>query len=300
MRRDAMPVGQAGFTLVEVVMVIVITGILAGIVAVFIGGPIRGYVDTARRAELTDIADTTLRRVGRDLRRALPNSVRVSNSGGVFYLEYLEVRSGGRYRMDTSGAPTSPACPADDAGLADNDILEPGYADTCFKTLGNISDSGQVTTSDFVAVYNLGPGFGGADAYQSGAASGGNKSKITAVSSVAGEDRIAFESNNFNLASPGGRFQIVSGPVSYVCDPLAGTLTRYRGYAIQAAQPVNAAAPPLSTANSALLATAVSGCSIAYAPGVTERSGLVAMNLKLTREGESVSLYHEVHVSNVP
>ena len=51
----------AGFTLVEAIMVIVITGILAGMVAVFIKAPVDGYVDSVRRAELTDAADTALR-----------------------------------------------------------------------------------------------------------------------------------------------------------------------------------------------------------------------------------------------
>ena len=40
----------AGFTLVEAIMVIVITGILAGMVAVFIKAPVDGYVDSVRRA----------------------------------------------------------------------------------------------------------------------------------------------------------------------------------------------------------------------------------------------------------
>ena len=45
-----------GFTLIEMVMVIVITGIVAAMVAVFIRQPIDAYVATARRAELTVLA----------------------------------------------------------------------------------------------------------------------------------------------------------------------------------------------------------------------------------------------------
>lgn len=36
----------AGFTLIEMIMVIVITGIIAGMVAVFIRSPIDGYFNT--------------------------------------------------------------------------------------------------------------------------------------------------------------------------------------------------------------------------------------------------------------
>ena len=75
------PKSHRGFTLVEMIIVIVITGIIGGMVAMFIRMPVQGYVDSARRAEMTDIADTALRRIGRDLRTAVPNSVRVPARG---------------------------------------------------------------------------------------------------------------------------------------------------------------------------------------------------------------------------
>lgn len=59
-----------GVTLIEMVIVISITAIIAGAVAVFIARPVEGYADATRRAELTDIADTALRRMTRDLRTA--------------------------------------------------------------------------------------------------------------------------------------------------------------------------------------------------------------------------------------
>ena len=65
---------------------IAIVGIIGAMVAVFIRSPVQSYVDSARRAELGDVADTALRRIIRDLRLALPNSVRVTESpvGSVF------------------------------------------------------------------------------------------------------------------------------------------------------------------------------------------------------------------------
>ncbi|TAN77825.1 MAG: type II secretion system protein, partial [Gallionella sp.] len=62
------------------VMVIVITGIIGSMVAVFIKAPVQQYFDVARRADMTDTADTALRRITRDLRLALPNSVRVTGA----------------------------------------------------------------------------------------------------------------------------------------------------------------------------------------------------------------------------
>lgn len=298
---------QTGFSLVEAVVVIAVTGIIVAAVALFIRAPVAGYVDTALRAELTDIADTALRRNGRDLRTALPNSVRVTSVGSVFFLEYLEVRTGGRYRADTSGGATVPVCPSDDTRVTDNDILSfyqsPSVlTDTCFKTLGNIPNLAQIVSSDFVVVFNL--GIPGADAYES---PNTNKSLISGTSTSGNEDRIAFNAQTFRLPSPGNRFVVMTGPVSYVCDPVGGTLRRYSGYAIQASQPNNAGAAPLSSAPvNALLASHVSACNFTYnATVVAQRDGLVTMSLSVTEvnsqgQNETVTLYEAAHVSNVP
>jgi MSHA biogenesis protein MshO len=71
---------------------------------------------------------------------------------------------------------------------------------------------------------------------------------------------------------------------------------RYWGYAIAAAQP----APPAG-ATTAVLAQNVSGCQFTYTANVVaQRAGLVSMQLKLTQSGESVALFYQAHVSNVP
>jgi MSHA biogenesis protein MshO len=300
-------VQQTGFSLVEAVVVIAISGIIVAAVALFIRAPVTGYVDTAHRAELTDIADTALRRIGRDLRTALPNSIRVTSVGSVFFLEYLEVRTGGRYRADTSGGATAPACPNDDTRVTDDDILSfyasPSVAtDTCFKTLGNIPNLAQIVNTDYVVVFNL--GIPGASAYES---PNTNKSLISGTSTSGNEDRIAFNAQTFRLPSPGDRFVVITGPVSYVCDPVGGTLRRYSGYAIQASQPNSAGAAPLSTAPvNALLASHVSACSFTYNSAVVaQRDGLVTMSLSVAEansqgKDETVTLYEAAHVSNVP
>ena len=92
-----------GFTLIEMIMVIVITGVIAGMVAVFIKGPVDSYFDMARRAELTDIADTAMRRMTRDIRLALPNSLRNPAGGSDQCVEFMPTKSGGRYRAVGTG-----------------------------------------------------------------------------------------------------------------------------------------------------------------------------------------------------
>jgi MSHA biogenesis protein MshO len=278
---------QRGFTLVEMIMVIVITGIIGGIVAVFLYKPIQGYIDVGRRADMTDIADTALRRIARDLRLALPNSVRVTgtcNGSATCFIEFLPTTGGGRYRAAlAASAPYGNML--DFTNAADNsfDVLGPSVA---------------ANAGDYLVIYNLGIAsatpcsVAGADVYQ-----GCNRRPI-----VSGGSSFFFTTTAypFPFDSPSHRFQVVTTPVTYVCDPVGGTLTRYWGYAIQTNQPT--ALGTLSSVNpGALLAKNVSGCSFSYNPNVVaQRSGLVTMNLGITESGETVTLYSATHVSNVP
>jgi len=252
---------RAGFSLIEMIIVIAITGIVGSMVALFLRAPLESYVAQDRRARLTDTADTALRRMARDIRLALPNSVRVTAAGSV--VEFLSTRSGGRYRAQGGG-----------------DILDFTAADDSFDVLGPGID---MRAGDSIAVYNL--GIPGADAW-----AGETLANYTGAAGTT--TSIAIASKQFPLASPGNRFQVVDGPVSYVCDPAAGTLTRFWGY--DPAVGVTAATPR------ALLATRVSACSFDYQPGVTERGGLVSMTLSLSLAGETVRLVAVTQVSNQP
>ena len=147
MRQICDSVKARGFTLIELIVAMVITGILAAAAAIFLRVPIAGYFDVARRAALTDIADLAVRRFSRDVQTALPNSVRVAGAcTGLTpcYLEYLEVRTGGRYREEPSGIGAL-LCPA--GGVPGyNDALTIGTADTCFRSLGTVPDLATIVT----------------------------------------------------------------------------------------------------------------------------------------------------------
>jgi MSHA biogenesis protein MshO len=287
-----------GVTLIELAIVIALIGILAALVVQFVT-PVRSYIDSTRRAALADAADTALRRIGRDVHLALPNSVRVGGSNQ--YVEFMLVRTAGRYRLETD-----PGAASTCTGGYTEDVLKFGLAtESCFKTIGNLYNpradiTTNVTTSDYVVVFNLQPNTPSADAYENGATTGGNKAKISAVSSVAdGEDKIEFANNSFTFESPGRRFFIIEGPVTFGCDTTAKTLKRYSGYTGYEA---GIQTPP--AVSGAILATGVESCEFTYAPAA-QGAGLLTLRLQLKTQdsrgtNETVNLYHAVHVNNVP
>jgi MSHA biogenesis protein MshO len=274
-----------GFTLVEMIVVIVITGIIGGIVAIFLRAPVQGYVDSARRAEMTDIADTALRRISRDLRLALPNSVRVTTSGSSTFLEFIPTIGGGRYRDSTDS-------------LGAGNILDFSVPDTSFDVLGPMPPG---VAGDQIVVYNL--GISGADAYAGNTLATHNRRAVSGVAgnviSITSTAALPFDSCQYDASGyvvGGCRFQVVQNPVTYVCNPTAGTLTRWQETSF-VATPQPTAVP----AGQPVLATNVSACTFTYdAYVVAQSAGLVTMHLTITEQGESVSLYSATHVSNVP
>ena len=267
-----------GFTLIELVMVIVVMGVIGATLAAFMRKPVDAYFDTARRAALTDVADTAVRRISRDIGGALPNSIRNPSSSCI---EFIPTRTGGRYRAEPDALVV---------GNQANAVLDFAAADTSFNMLANnslLAGDEQIRANDVVVVYNL--GIAGADAY-----AGDNTAVVSAVSAAA-ESTITIAAKQFPLASPVSRFHVVPGDgkiVAFVCN--AGRLLRSSNHAYNNSCPT-------SGATVAVLADNVASCSFVYNTSDLQRNGLVQMTMTVTdSSGESVSLYHEVHVGNTP
>jgi MSHA biogenesis protein MshO len=301
--RRARPDRLRGFTLIEMVVSMVVVGIIVAVTIQF-ALPLRQAVDTSVRAELTDIADNTLQRIGRDIRLALPNSVRVTTSGSSSYVEFLAIRTAGRYRSQSSGA----ACGAatDELGFDNNTT-----PDACFKTFGPLAITEAVSVNnDFLVLGNYGAisgDFVNQNAYETAAPTvlnPRNRRLISAFAVDGPRHRVEFApaAVAFSRAlhdSPGARFFIISGPVTYQCNTGTGEIRRHSGYGIASAQPT-------VFVGGALIATNATTCSFDYAPnGVAPQIGVLTLRLTLARTvssgaTESVSLYHGVHVNNVP
>jgi MSHA biogenesis protein MshO len=276
----------------------VLVAIIVG-ATIYFAYPLRQAVDLTTRAELTDIADNTLQRIGREVRLSLPNSVRVSSSGSSKFVEFLAVRTAGRYRAEAGSVSTGADCPADGVGAPTADQLSFDVAETCFKSIGTVANAVDIVTTDFLVLNNYGPGFTGQDAYAAGAA---NRVLVAGRNVEANRVRINFVSTTFQRAqhdSPGRRFYVISGPVSYECDTTTGKLWRNSGYAISST-------PPTTQGLGNLIANNVTGCTMDYDPnGVAAQVGLLTLRLTLSKPlsgggAESVSLYQGVHVTNVP
>lgn len=298
-RHPAPAAASAGFSLVELIVVIVVTGIIASVIGAFISGPIQGFFDQARRAELVDAAQLAMVRMARDLRAALPNSVRIDSGA----LEFLLVLDGDRYR-------TEPA-----TGAGDPDQLQFATADTSFNTFRQLGANQVLPGGLRLAVYPLGY-LSAADPYAPpGTLPGGASTGVltppgivglTTTATVGGvlEYRVTLTGgghpgHRFSHESPRRRVFLVGGPVMYRCT--GGDLIRYDSYGVNPAPVV----PPadVGTVAATVVAGIVQSCSFAYDPGTAQRNAVATLSLALAdpaAPAEVVRLVRQVHVNNVP
>jgi MSHA biogenesis protein MshO len=282
---------QSGFSLIELTITIVISAIVIAMAAMFITQPVQGYLDQSRRAELVDAADSALRRMGREVRRALPNSVRITSNGAIQALELLSTVDGARYRaVPPPGQPDK--------------RLQFSQPDSAFNSVGRFEGIAKPfsSTSHYLSIYNV--GVPGADAYELAnvITPPGTRIDISA-DTVPGEDNVRLTpAFRFAYPSPRRRMYLVDGPVTYLCDPLTGSLSRYSGYTIDSSQASRDSAAELlgAGASESLVADKLVACAFTYTPGTAERAGLLSAEIAVGEAGETITLLHQVHIDNVP
>lgn len=172
---------QTGFSLVELITVIVVLALVATIGTGFIVSATESYQQTQTRAALVNTARQALERMTRQLRGAMPYSVRITNSDNC--VEFMPVAGGGIYRSPvpdaSNGAP----------------------AHTAINTAPHTVDFG---TAEYVSI----------GAMDSGELYGSGPVSLAPVSSRAA-NQVTFPARTWQRNSIGQRFFLLNAPQAF-------------------------------------------------------------------------------------
>ena len=195
---------QTGFTLIELIMVLVIAGIITVMSINFISQTTSGYQDAATRQQMATLGWLASEKLSRELRNALPNSVRLNASGRC--LEFMPTVAASHYI----------SVPWMVAADRFNGVRIRGYGG------GGSNERVAVYPDDPLAIYaqsNPGPV---------------SVSTVDQVNTVSGDEIqvVLSAAHQFLASSPEKRFYITGNPVTYCFQ--GARLYRYREYGVQA------------------------------------------------------------------
>ncbi|GGD61908.1 PulJ/GspJ family protein [Lacimicrobium alkaliphilum] len=260
-----------GFTLIELVSVIVILAIVSVGVFSFVSIGTRIYVDVTERDQILSEARFVLERLNRELRRAVPNSIRISANSRC--IEFAPIAWSSFYE-DIAVSP------------------EPATDEIELASLGNY----QREMNDRVVVYPLEPDhiYLGGDAHN----------VAPDANPVSGNTLLLTSDHQFATDSPARRLYIGREPVSY-CLSGNSRLTRHTGYAyrdVQSESPTNA-----GIGTGVLMArhiindpTDANDRPFTLESATLNRNALVQLQLRFELNEELVVFNSEVHLPNVP
>ena len=270
--------GSRGFTLVELVVVIVVMGVLAYVGAGLIGNFVGGYLGASQRQELASAGRLAVERMTREIRRTLPNSVRIA--GGGQQITFLRSRLGGRYRA--VGPPASRL------------QTHPGNAgEEAFVAYGL---SGLDAGRHQLAVYPVETSALYADL---GTTSSGPRARIRDDGGAVGHGARAIRlapGDDFARQSPRRRIQAIDRVVSFCFVPA-------REAVYMAVNDIGVVPDTGCGPGDHLLVRPVADARFSYSEGRLARSGLVRFYLEVRDPDlpeERVDFLQEVHVRNVP
>lgn len=269
---------QKGFTLIELIIVIVILGIISVSTFAYLGFGAQIFRDTVERSALASEGRFVIERFSREVRNALPGSVRVAGD----CVEYAPIFTSSLYlSLPTS---SSSSVPFEVANSIENKATST-YAGRRVFVYANTESH----------IYD-------------GSPSDARWHEIQAATIDASVLTFDIDGNVFGRESPAQRYFVTGEPVSWCRN--GQTLVRFENYGWQEIQS--------SVGNLLTLCAAEPSCSsaimargVSLAPGrplfqveeaTLRRNALIEIDFQVERAGTSevARFNHEVHLPNVP
>ncbi len=268
-----------GFTLVEMVTVILILGILVVGVSSFIIFGTRIFVESSSVDQVLSQSRFAVERVTRELRSALPNSVRVNTDSLTYQcIEFVPIETSTTYL-------TMPIIPA-------------AAASTGIVILDNTASA--IRVNQFAWIYPLVD----ADVYSSARQ---KRAQVKTIAISGNQVTLTFTApTRFAEASPRQRIYFGSSPVSYCFEKGASgndlQIVRYAGYNFNTVQP-----NPATMGTGVLMAQSVANVlnngadlPLILTPSSLVNNAMVHLQPRFNVNGETFQYRHQVQVINVP
>lgn len=269
---------RLGFTLVEMVTVIIVLGVLVLGVSSFVVLGTRIFIDSTSVEQVLGQSRFALERMTRELRNAVPNSIRLTSSNTYQCVEFVPIQASASY-IDLPFVPF----PASLTGT----VLPPSQG---------------INNTQQMLVYPLRT----ADIYASTpAGTSGRLFDVKEFDHDQSSGLVTFDrAVRFAESSPIKRYFMINGPLSYCFQSNGsdGTLWRYAGYGLQPIQPT-----PSTMTGGALMAeditnnlAMVSEQPILLTPSTLVNNAMLQLTPRFSVNGQVFQYQHQVQVINVP
>ncbi|MBL0522941.1 prepilin-type N-terminal cleavage/methylation domain-containing protein [Aeromonas enteropelogenes] len=269
-----------GFTLVELVMVILLLGIMATFSSQFIGIGSQIYGDASSREQLMSDARFAMERLNREVRDAVPGSMRIETATGDWVdsgscLRFWPISATSRYLTLNRAVSGS-------AGTLELLMQTPASATNPLQ-----DDGGAVAANrDLLVVFPIPRSDG--DSLTQGCVYGSCVARVNAVQApVTGVQAVHYAaSEQLDGLSPANRVYFARQQVRYCVE--GSRLFRSSG-------PIDG-----ELSSPSLMAEWIRVGSFYREPAAFNASGEVGIRFVFERKGESVTFNHNIGVSNVP